>query len=102
MKTKFFLRENKSKLTINFEFRNGSIRFRGATPYTVNNLKEWDEKKERIKLPSTRINAYKDNINLNEISTKFLESLGNYKINEITVKLYVFKLIWTFTKRVFC
>jgi integrase len=86
MKTKFFLRENKSKLTINFEFRNASIRFRGATPYTVNNLKEWDEKKERIKLPSTRINAYKDNINLNEISTKFLESLGNYKINEITVK----------------
>ena len=86
MKTKIFLRENKAKLTINFEFRNASIRFRGATPYTVNNRKEWDEKAERIKLPSTRVNALRDNINLNEISTKFLEGIANYKINEITSK----------------
>lgn len=84
MKTKFFLRENKSKLTINFEFRNASIRFRGATPFTVNSIKEWDEKCMRFKIPSVRLNSLKDNINLNKISTKFLEGLSNYKINEIT------------------
>jgi integrase len=84
MKTKFFLREHKAKLTINFEFRNASIRFRGATPFTVNSLKEWDEKAMRFKYPSPRVNAFKDNIALNEISTKFLEGLSDYKINEIT------------------
>lgn len=84
MKTKFFLREHKAKLTINFEFRNASIRFRGATPFTVNSIKEWDEKAMRFKYPSPRVNAFKDNMNLNEISTKFLEGLSDYKINEIT------------------
>lgn len=84
MKTKFFLREHKAKLTINFEFRNASVRFRGATPFTANSVKEWDEKAMRFKYPSTRVSAYSDNINLNELSTKFLEGLSNYKINEIT------------------
>lgn len=84
MKAKFFLRKHKAKLTINFEFRNASIRFRGATPFTVNSVKEWDEKAMRFKYPSPRVNAYNDNINLNELSTKFLEGLSNFKINEIT------------------
>ena len=84
MKTKFFLRKHKAKLTINFEFRNASIRFRGATPFTVNSTKEWDEKAMRFKYPSTRVNAFKDNITLNDISTKLLEGLSDYKINEIT------------------
>ena len=84
MKTKFFLREHKAKLTINFEFRNASIRFRGATPFTVNSVNEWDKKAMRFKYPSPRVNAYNDNIKLNEISTKFLEGLSNFKINEIT------------------
>lgn len=84
MKTKFFLRENKSKLTINFEFRNGATRFRATTPYTLNNIKEWDEKYGKIKIPSTRINAIEDNINLNSITSQFLEKLAKFKIHEIS------------------
>ena len=84
MKTNFFLREHKAKLTINFEFRNASVRFRGATPFTVNSVKEWDEKAMRFKYPSPRVGADIDNINLTKIATKFLEGLSGFKINEIT------------------
>jgi hypothetical protein len=84
MKAKFFVRKHKAKLTINFEFRNASIRFRGATPFTINSIKEWDKKAMKFKYPSPRVNAFKDNIALNEISTKLLEGLSNSKINEIT------------------
>lgn len=84
MKAKFFVREHKAKLTINFEFRNASIRFRGATPFTINSIKEWDKKAMKFKYPSPRVNAFKDNIALNEITTKLLEGLSHYKINEIT------------------
>ncbi|MEY2702133.1 MAG: hypothetical protein RLY43_766 [Bacteroidota bacterium] len=86
MKVQYFVRKNKSKLTINFEFRNGSVRYRASTPYSLNAIKEWDEKKERIKIPSTRINANIDNANLNLISTKFVEGIAKFKINEITIE----------------
>lgn len=77
MKTRFYLRKSTNSYSINFEFRNsiGNIRLRISTGYSVSNLKEWDSKKERIKIPSSVFGATQINVKLSEAHLKFNKSM---------------------------
>ena len=75
MKIRFYLRKSTKKYSINFEYRssNGSIRYRTSTGYMIQNSKEWDNKKERLKIPSSVFGAA-------DINTKLSEAI--YKVNK--------------------
>lgn len=67
MKTKFFVRNGASKLTINFEFRDGvNVRFRVSTGLAISRQSDWDNKRGRMKLPSSTFNASLINSKINE------------------------------------
>lgn len=73
MKTRFYLRKGSKSYSINFEYRNtiGNIRLRTSTGFTILNPKEWDTKRERLKLPSSVLNAADINLNLSAAIFKF-------------------------------
>lgn len=71
MKTKFYLRKCSKKSTINFEFRDGaSIKFRASTGFTINNEKDWDLNKQKMRLPSSTINAKLINSKLSDMESE--------------------------------
>ena len=83
MKTKFYLRKCSKKSTINFEFRDGaSIKFRASTGFTINNEKDWDLNKQKMRLPSSTINAKLINSKLSDMESE-LDKL--YFKNEVEV-----------------
>ncbi len=73
MKTRFYLRKSTKSFSINFECRNcnGSIRLRTSTGFAILRSKDWDTKKESLKLPSSVFNAAEINLNLSESILKF-------------------------------
>ncbi len=77
MKIRLYLRKSTKSYSINFECRNssGSIRMRTSTGYTILNSKEWDSKKERLKLPSSVLGASSINMKLSESLIKFNKSI---------------------------
>ena len=77
MKTRFYLRKGTKSYSINFEYRNsnGNIRLRTSTGFTILNPKEWDTKKERLKLPSSVLNAADINLKLTAAIFKFNKSI---------------------------
>jgi integrase len=78
MKIRFYLRKSTKKYSINFEYRssNGSIRYRTSTGYMIQNSKEWDNKKERLKIPSSVFGATDINTKLSEAIFKFNKSIS--------------------------
>ena len=67
MKAKFYLRKSSEKSIINFEFRSGTkIKFRPSTGFKINNVKDWDSVKQRMKIPSSNFNANLINSKLSE------------------------------------
>ena len=88
MKTKFYLRKGSKKSTINFEFRNGvNLKFRNSTGFVVNSDKDWDSNKQKMKLPSSTINAKLINAKLAEFDKLLNDLLYNYKEQLIGVDL---------------
>jgi integrase len=83
MKIRFYLRKSTKSYSINFEFRNslGNIRLRTSTGYSIYNLKEWDNKKERIKIPSSVFGATQINTKLSEALFKFNKSMESIDEN---------------------
>lgn len=79
MKIRFYLRKSTKNYSINFEFRssNGNIRLRTSTGFIVQNSKQWDSKKERLKLPSSILGAADINLKLSESTYKFNKSISN-------------------------
>jgi integrase len=79
MKIRFYLRKSTKNYSINFEFRssNGNIRLRTSTGFIVQNSKQWDSKKERLKLPSSILSAADINLKLSESIYKFNKSISN-------------------------
>lgn len=79
MKIRFYLRKSTKNYSINFEFRssNGNIRLRTSTGFIVQNSKQWDSKKERLKLPSSILGAADINLKLSESIYKFNKSISN-------------------------
>jgi hypothetical protein len=85
MRTKFYFRETKTKKTIYFEYRNEITRFRGSTPFKLKNIADWDEKKCKLKIPSTISNASNINEKLDSILNKFEKHLmENNNFDNIT------------------
>ena len=79
MKIRLYLRKSTKNYSINFEFRssNGNIRLRTSTGFIVQDLKQWDSKKERLKLPSSILGAADINLKLSESIYKFNKSISN-------------------------
>jgi integrase len=77
MKTRFYLRKGTKSYSINFEYRNSNpnIRLRTSTGFTILNPKEWDAKRERLKLPSSVLNAADINLNLSAAVFNFNKSI---------------------------
>lgn len=86
MKTRFYLRKNTQSYSINFEYRNsnGNIRLRTSTGFTILNFKEWDKKKERLKLPSSVLNASDINLKLSEAILRFSKSIMEINEDELS------------------
>ncbi len=81
MRTKFYLRKGSEKSTIQFEFRNGkNSRFRASTNFVINSDKDWDSNKQKMKLPSSTLNAKLINSKLSEFENLLNDLL--YKQNE--------------------
>jgi hypothetical protein len=81
MKSKFYLRKGSEKSTIQFEFRNGkNSRFRQSTNFVINSDKDWDSNKQKMKLPSSTLNAKLINSKLSEFDNLLNDLL--YKENE--------------------
>jgi hypothetical protein len=81
MKTKFYLRKGSEKSTIQFEFRNGkNSRFRQSTNFVINSDKDWDSIRQKMKLPSSTLNAKLINSKLSEFDNLLNDLL--YKENE--------------------
>lgn len=78
MKTKFYLRKNSKGFSINFEIRTKDEKLRISTGFILKNEKEWDLRRERVKLPSSCIEAVLINTKINEfhqkVSILFLEN----------------------------
>ncbi len=89
MKTRFYLRKGTKSNSINFEYRNanGNIRLRTSTGFTILNPKEWDGKKERLKLPSSVLNAADINLNLSAANFKFNKSIMEINEDELSEML---------------
>jgi integrase len=93
MKTKFFLRKCTKKSTINFEFRNGTqLKFRASTGFVVNSEKDWDLNKQKMKLPSSSVNAKLINSKLSEFDNLLNNLL--YKENENDIGIEAIKTIF--------
>lgn len=77
MKIRFYLRKSTNTYSINFEFRNskGNIRLRTSTGFTIKKSKDWDSKKERLKIPSSVFGAAEINTKLAEALFKFNKSM---------------------------
>ncbi len=86
MKIRFYLRKSTKSYSINFEYRNsnGNIRLRTSTGFTILNLKEWDSKKERLKLPSSVLGAADINMKLSESLIKFNKSILSIDENNLS------------------
>lgn len=86
MKIRFYLRKSTKNYSINFEFRssNGNIRLRTSTGFIVQNSKQWDAKKERLKIPSSILGAADINLKLSESIYKFNKSLSNFDENSFS------------------
>ncbi len=98
MKTKFYLRKGTKKSTINFEFRNGTqLRFRASTGFVINSEKDWDTSKQKMKLPSSNVNAKLINSKLSEFDNLLNDLL--YKENENDIGI---EAINTIFDEVFC
>lgn len=81
MKTKFYLRKGSEKSTIQFEFRNGkNSRFRQSTNFVINSDTDWDSTRQKMKLPSSTLNAKLINSKLSEFDNLLNDLL--YKENE--------------------
>jgi integrase len=81
MKSKFYLRKGSEKSAIQFEFRNGkNSRFRQSTNFVINSDKDWDSNKQKMKLPSSTLNAKLINSKLSEFDNLLNDLL--YKENE--------------------
>lgn len=78
MKTKFYLRKNSKGFSINFEIKTVEEKLRISTGYIIKNEKDWDLKRERVKLPSSCIEGVLINKKINEFNDKvsiiFLEN----------------------------
>jgi hypothetical protein len=86
MKAKFFLRKSSEKSIINFEFRSGAnIKFRPSTGFKINNDKDWDSVKQRMKIPSSNPNANLINSKLSEFDSAFNDLL--YRKGELGISL---------------
>ena len=86
MKTKFYLRKSSEKSIINFEFRSGTkIKFRPSTGFKINNEKDWDSVKQRMKIPSANFNANLINSKLSEFDNLLSNLI--YKKGELGVSL---------------
>lgn len=74
MKIRFYLRKMTQTFCVYFEFRNsaGTIRLRTSTGFVVKSKKDWDSKKERLKIPSSVYGT-------SEINDKLMEGLYNFK-----------------------
>jgi len=87
MKTKFFLRKCTKKSTINFEFRNGTqLKFRASTGFVVNSEKDWDLNKQKMKLPSSSVNAKLINSKLSEFDNLLNDLLYSKNENDIAIE----------------
>lgn len=90
MKTKFYLRESKKLATIYFEYRLGVQKIRLSTGFVLKNSKEWDDRKEMVKIPASapdapRIN-HKISIFLNELQKLVLQKNNEApSIQEVTI-----------------
>jgi integrase len=86
MKIRFYLRKSTKNYSINFEFRssNGNIRLRTSTGFIVQNSKQWDTKKERLKIPSSILGAADINLKLSESIYKFNKSISNFEENSFS------------------
>lgn len=100
MKTRFYLRKSKNSYSINFEFRNslGNIRLRISTGYSIYNLKEWDSKKERIKIPSAVFGATQINMKLSEAHLNFVKSMELIDENNTSEIIVNKKILKAFDK----
>ena len=89
MKTRFYLRKSTKNYSINFEYRDSheNIRLRTSTGHIILNPKEWDTKKERLRLPSSVINAADINLNLSEAYFKFNKLIAEINQNELSEML---------------
>ena len=86
MKTKFYLRKSSEKSIINFEFRSGTkIKFRPSTGFKINNEKDWDSIKQRMKIPSANFNANLINSKLSEFDNLLSDLI--YRKGELGVSL---------------
>lgn len=86
MKAKFYLRKSSEKSIINFEFRSGTkIKFRPSTGFKINNVKDWDSVKQRMKIPSANYNANLINSKLSEFDNLLSNLI--YKNGELGVSL---------------
>lgn len=87
MKTRFYLRKSTKSFSINFECRNSheSIRLRTSTGFAILSPKDWDAKKERLKLPSSVFNAAEINLNLSESVIKFNRLILEAKEENLSV-----------------
>ncbi|PKP14716.1 MAG: hypothetical protein CVU07_13440, partial [Bacteroidetes bacterium HGW-Bacteroidetes-23] len=91
MKIRFYLRKSTNSYSIIFEFRNSNdnIRLRTSTGFSVKNSKEWDSKKERIKIPSSVYGATSINSKLSEALYKFeklISTIEEQNISEDIIK----------------
>lgn len=94
MRTKFYLRKGSEKSTIQFEFRSGkNARFRASTNFVINSDKDWDSNKQKMKLPSSTLNAKLINSKLSEFENLLNDLL--YKENEKQVEIDAIKCIFT-------
>jgi integrase len=91
MKTKFYLRKGTQKSTINFEYRNGiDIKFRASTGFVLNNDCDWDSSKQKMKLPSSTVNANLINLKLSEFQTMLNDLIyreGDKFVKQDSVKI---------------
>jgi integrase len=97
MKTKFYLRKGSEKSTIQFEFRNGTnSRFRASTNFVINSDKDWDSNKQKMKSPSSTLNASLINTKLSDfdyllndlIYKENEKSIGIDSVKEIFAKIF--------------
>ncbi|MCF6180495.1 tyrosine-type recombinase/integrase [Lutibacter sp.] len=88
MKTKFYLRKSSKKTTIYFEFRNGTKnKLRVSTGFSINNEKEWKPINQRIKLPSSTINAKIINSKLSDMESELNKLYVKMEMEDINIEL---------------
>ncbi len=88
MKTKFYLRKCSKKTTIYFEFRNGTKnKLRVSTGFSINHEKEWKPINQRIKLPSSTINAKIINSKLSEMESELNKLYVQMDMENISIEI---------------